>query len=135
MLALNDPIPDVAGAVCEALFVQSHYYRGRLAHEASVVLLRADSAWHRFFIDSDVVFWQLVNGPDSAGDFDRHHYALSDLGSAHGFIGRRLLGVTTLDRPSGGELHVLFDGAPALVYRSTGDGSHITVGELGAEVS
>lgn len=120
MLALNRPIPDVMGAVCEGLLAQAHYYRGTRVPDANVLFLRLGGrGWQRIFIDSDVVFWQAVDGPDTPGQHDRHHTAVVDVAAAHGHAGKRLLDVSVRDLPAGGEIHLRFDDAPAVVLRKT----------------
>jgi hypothetical protein len=107
-LTVHETLPDVAGELCEALLLQSHYYRGQLVNEANVLFLRlAPSGWHRIFIDAGLVFWQTVDGLDSP-DQDRHHYTLTDLGAHHGVAGKRVAGVTIADLSAGGELRLLF---------------------------
>ena len=118
MLMLHEPFPDIAGAVCDALFVQAYYYRGTLVSDANALFLQLrDSGWHRIFIDGGIVFWQRVDGLDSP-DQDRHHYTLTDFGALHGYVGKRVSGVRTTDLPAGGELRLDFEGAPALTYRN-----------------
>ena len=85
------------------------------------------NAWQRVFIDAGVVFWQTVNGLDSP-DQDRHHYTLTDLGAAHGLAGRPLAGVTSVDLPSGGELRLVFAGAPSVALRHVDGRSQVVVG-------
>jgi len=127
MLTLPEPLPEIAGAVCEAVFVQAYYYRGKLVSAANALFLQLrDRGWQRIFIDAGIVFWQCVDGLDSP-DQDRHHYTLTDLGSRHGLAGKRVQGVRTADLPSGGELQVSFEGAPRLTYRSAGGVSQIIV--------
>ena len=127
MLTLHEPLPEIAGAVCDAVFVQAYYYRGKLVSEANALFLQLrDSGWHRIFIDAGIVFWQRVDGLDSP-DQDRHHYTLTDLGTLHGFTGKRVQSVRTVDLPSGGELQLSFDGAPSLVYRTAGSVSRVIV--------
>src|SRR5262245_21211775 len=102
MLMLHQPLPDIAGAMCTALFVQAYYYRGKLVSEANALFLQLeDGGWHRIFIDGGIVFWQRVDGLDSP-DQDRHLYTLTDLGTRHGYVGKRALRVDTLDLPAGG---------------------------------
>jgi hypothetical protein len=127
MLMLHQPLPDIAGAVCDAVFVQAYYYRGKLVSEANALFLQLrDSGWHRIFIDGGIVFWQRVDGLDSP-DQDRHHYTLTDLGALHGYIGKRVSGVRTADLLSGGELQLTFEGASMLTYRSAGGASQVIV--------
>ena len=126
MLMLHQPLPDIAGAVCNALFVQAYYYRGKLISEANALFLQlGDGGWHRIFIDGGVVFWQRVDGLDSP-DQDRHHYTLTDLGALHGYAGARVTSVATADLPAGGELRVAFEGAAALIYRNIGGASQLS---------
>jgi hypothetical protein len=123
MLMLHQALPDIAGEVCHALFVQAYYYRGKLISDANALFLQLrDSGWHRVFIDGGIVFWQRVDGLDSP-DQDRHHYTLTDLGTLHGYVGKRVVSADTTDLPEGGELHVTFEGAPTLVYRNVGGAS------------
>jgi hypothetical protein len=125
MLMLHQPLPDIAGAVCNALFVQAYYYRGKLVSDANALFLQLrDGGWHRIFIDGGIVFWQRVDGLDSP-DQDRHHYTLTDLGTLHGYAGRRVMGVEAADLPEGGELRLTFEGAPPLVYRNVGGASQL----------
>jgi hypothetical protein len=120
MLMLHQALPDIAGEVCHALFVQAYYYRGKLVSDANALFLQLrDSGWHRVFIDGGIVFWQRVDGLDSP-DQDRHHYTLTDLGTLHGYVGKRVVSVETADLLEGGELHVAFESAPTLVYRNVG---------------
>jgi len=127
MLMLHQPLPDIAGAVCNALFVQAYYYRGKLVSEANALFLQmADSGWHRIFIDGGIVFWQRVDGLDSP-DQDRHHYTLTDLGTRLGYAGRRVARVEAADLPEGGELRLTFEGVPPLVYRNVGGASQLSV--------
>jgi hypothetical protein len=127
MLMLHQPLPDIAGAVCDALFVQAYYYRGKLVSEANALFLQLrESGWHRIFIDAGIVFWQRVDSLDSP-DQDRHHYTLTDLGTLHGYVGKRVSGVGTADLPSGGELRLAFEDAPALTYRNVGGASQLIV--------
>ena len=127
MLMLHQPLPDIAGAVCDALFVQAYYYRGKLVSEANALFLQLrESGWHRIFIDGGIVFWQSVDGVDSP-DQDRHHYTLTDLGALHGHVGKRVTGVSTTDLPSGGEIRLAFEGAPALTYRNVGGASQVII--------
>ena len=127
MLMLHQPLPDIAGAVCNALLVQAYYYRGKLVSEANALFLQlADGGWHRIFIDGGIVFWQRVDGLDSP-DQDRHHYTLTDLGTLHGYAGRRVERVETADLPQGGELRLIFEGTSPLVYRNVGGASQLAV--------
>ena len=127
MLMLHQPLPDIAGAVCNALFVQAYYYRGKLVSEANVLFLQlGDGGWHRIFIDGGIVFWQRVDGLDSP-DQDRHHYTLTDLGALHGYAGRRVTRVETADLPEGGELRLTFEDRPPIVYRNVAGASQLSV--------
>jgi hypothetical protein len=127
MLMLHQPLPDIAGAVCNALFVQAYYYRGQLVSEANALFLQlGDGGWHRIFIDGGIVFWQRVDGLDSP-DQDRHHYTLTDFGALHGFAGKRLLRVDNLDLPAGGEVRLVFEHAPTLIYRNEGSASQLSI--------
>lgn len=131
MLVFHDRLPAVEGQVCEALFVQAYYYRGRLVSDTNVLFLRLQGGvWHRVFIDAGVVFWQTVEGLDSP-DQDRHHYTLTDLADAHGLVGKPLIGVTTVDLPSGGELRLLFAGAPSVIFRHVDGHSRVVVDATG----
>jgi hypothetical protein len=133
MLVFHDPVPDIAGQTCEELLVQAHYYRGMLANDANVLFLKVrGGAWHRIFIEAGVVFWQEVDGLDSP-DQDRHHYTLTDLATAHGFAGKRLVDVRTVDRESGGELQLLFAGAPRIVFTDVAGGARVVVDPGSAE--
>src|SRR4249919_1570643 len=127
MLMLHEPLPDIAGAVCDALFVQAYYYRGTLVSDANALFLQLrDTGWHRIFIDGGIVFWQRVDSLDSP-DQDRHHYTLTDLDAIHGYAGKRVSGVRTTDLPSGGEIRLEFEGAPALTYRNAGGASQLVI--------
>ena len=127
MLVYRAAPPDVTGAVCDALLVQAHYYRGQLVNEANVLFLRlAEGPWHRIFIEAGVVFWQTVDALDSP-DQDRHHYTLTDLGAIHRLVGRRLVDVTTADVPSGGELRLLFSGDACVSLRHVDGRSRVVV--------
>jgi hypothetical protein len=110
-LVCPDALPRVAGEICEALLQQAYYYRGQLVNDANALFLRLEGrgAWHRIFIEAGVVFCHTVDALDSP-DADRHHYTVTDLGAAHGLVGRRLIGLTTADLPEGGELRLLFAG-------------------------
>jgi hypothetical protein len=128
MLVLYSALPDVRGRVCEALLVQAYYYRGRLVSDASALFLRIrDGGWYRVVVEAGVVFCQRVDEPDSPGEFDRHHYAYRDLAAIHGYAGRRCLGITTVDLPSGGEVRVRFDGAPTVVFRAVEGESRVVL--------
>ena len=128
MLSLARPVPDVVGAVCRELIAQHHYYRGTRVPEATVLSLRLDErGWHRVFIDGDLVFWQPVDGPDVPGQHDRHHTSVVDVAAAHGHAGTRVLGVAVRDLPSGGEVELSFEDAPAVVLRKTGAESSLIV--------
>lgn len=127
MLVYREAPPEVSGAVCHALLVQAHYYRGQLVNEANVLFLRlAEGPWHRIFIEAGVVFWQTVDALDSP-DQDRHHYTLTDLGAIHGLVGRRLVDVTTAAVPSGGELRLLFSGDACVSLRHVDGRSRVVV--------
>ena len=127
MLVYREAPPEVTGAVCDALLVQAHYYRGQLVNEANVLFLRlAEGPWHRIFIEAGVVFWQTVDALDSP-DQDRHHYTLTDLGAIHRLVGRRLVDVTTADVPSGGELRLLFSGSACVSLRHVDGRSRVVV--------
>ena len=128
MLSLERPIPDVVGAVCRELIAQHHYYRGTRVPDATVLSLRLDErGWHRIFIESDLVFWQPVNGPDIPGQHDRHHTSVVDVAAALGHAGKRVLGVAVRDLPAGGEVELTFEDAPAVVLRRTGADSSLIV--------
>jgi hypothetical protein len=127
MLMLHQPLPDIAGAVCNALFVQAYYYRGKLVSEANALFLQlGDGDWHRIFIDGGIVFWQRVDGLDSP-DQDRHHYTLTDLGALHGYAGQCVTRVETADLPEGGELRLTFEDRPPIVYRNLAGASQLSV--------
>ena len=127
MLMLHQPLPDIPGAVCNALFLQAYYYRGKLVSEANVLFLQlGDGGWHRIFIDGGIVFWQRVDGLDSP-DQDRHHYTLTDLGALHRYARRRVVRVEAAVLPEGGELRLTFEGAPPLVYRNVGGASQLSI--------
>ena len=134
MLVHRAAPPEVTGAVCDALLVQAHYYRGQLVNEANVLFLRlAGGPWHRIFIEAGVVFWQTVDALDSP-DQDRHHYTLTDLGAIHRLVGRRLVDVTTADVPSGGELRLLFSGDACVSLHHVDGRSRVVVEEGGTGV-
>ena len=134
MLVYRDAPPEVTGAVCDALLVQAHYYRGQLVDEANVLFLRlAGGPWHRIFIEAGVVFWQTVDALDSP-DQDRHHYTMTDLGAVHGLVGKRLVDVTTADVPAGGELRLLFSGDVCVSVRHVDGRSRVAVEEGGTGV-
>ena len=123
----NRALPELAGEVCQALLLQAHYYRGQLVNEANVLFLRAGrDGWHRIFIEAGVVFWHIVAELDSP-DGDRHHYTVTDLGAAHGLVGRRLLGVTTTDVPAGSELRLHFAGGARVSLRHVEGRSRVLV--------
>ena len=127
MLVYREALPEVTGAVCDALLVQAHYYRGQLVNEANVLFLRlAGGPWHRIFIEAGVVFWQTVDALDSP-DQDRHHYTLTDLGAIHGLVGRRLIDVSTAAVPSGGELRLLFSRDACVSLRHVDGRSRVVV--------
>jgi len=127
MLVYRAAPPEVTGAVCDALLVQAHYYRGQLVNEANVLFLRlAGGPWHRIFIEAGVVFWQTVDALDSP-DQDRHHYTLTDLGAVLGLVGQRLVDVGTADVPSGGELRLLFSGGACVSLRHVDGRSRVVV--------
>jgi hypothetical protein len=127
LLVCRDALPNVAGEVCEALLLQAHYYRGQLVNEANVLFLRlAGGGWQRIFIEAGVVFWHTVDALDSP-DGDRHHYTVTDLGAAHGLVGKRLVGLTTADVPSGGELRLLFAGDMRVAFRHVDGRSRVVV--------
>ena len=67
--------------------------------------------------------WTALDSPDQ----DRHHYTLTDLGALHGYVGKRVSGVRTTDLPSGGEIRLDFEGAPALTYRNVGGASQVII--------
>jgi tetratricopeptide (TPR) repeat protein len=127
-LVCPDALPNVAGEVCEALLQQAHYYRGQLVNDANVLFLRLEGnpAWHRIFIEAGVIFWHTVDTLDSP-DADRHHYTVTDLGTAHGLAGRRLIGLTTADVPAGGELRLLFAGDAGVSFRHVDGMSRVVV--------
>jgi hypothetical protein len=128
MLVLYSALPDVRGRVCEALLVQAYYYRGRLVSDANALFLKIrDGGWYRLFIDAGVVFCEVVDVPEGPGEFDRHHYAYRDLAALHGYAGRQCLGITTVDLPTGGEVRLGFDGAPAVVFRAVDGASRVVV--------
>lgn len=126
-LTCRDALPEVVGEVCEGLLLQAHYYRGQLVNEANVLFLRLGrGGWHRIFIEAGVVFWHTVDGLDSP-DGDRHHYTVTDLGAAHGVVGRRLLGLTIADVPGGGELRLDFAGDTRVCLRHAEGRSRVVV--------
>jgi hypothetical protein len=127
MLVCRDALPNLAGQTCEALLLQAHYYRGQLVNEANVLFLRlSGGGCHRIFIEAGVVFWHTVDALDSP-DGDRHHYTVTDLGAAHGLVGKRLVGLTTADLPSGGELRLLFAGDARVSFRHVDGQSRVVV--------
>jgi hypothetical protein len=121
-------LPNVAGERCEALLLQAHYYRGQLVNEANALFLRlaGSDRWHRIFIEAEVVFWHTVDGLDSP-DGDRHHYTVTDLGAAHGLVGKPLTALTTADLPSGGELRLHFAGDVRVSFRHVDGRSRVAV--------
>lgn len=130
-LVCRDSLPRVAGERCAALLLQAHYYRGQLVNEANALFLQlANGAWHRLFIEAGVVFWHTVDGLDSP-DGDRHHYTVTDLGAAHGLIGRTLADVSTVDVPGGGELRLHFAGAARVMVRHVEGRSRVVVEAAG----
>jgi hypothetical protein len=129
MLVYRAAPPDITGAVCDALLVQAHYYRGQLVNEANVLFLRlAEGPWQRIFIEAGVVFWQTVDALDSP-DQDRHHYTLTDLGAVHDLVGQRLVDVGIADVPSGGELRLRFSGDVCVSLRHVDGRSRVVVEE------
>lgn len=126
-LVCREALPSVAGERCAALLLQAHYYRGQLVNESNALFLQlADGAWHRIFIEAGVVFWHTVDALDSP-DGDRHHYTLMDLGAAHGLVGRRLVGVSTVELPHGGELRLDFEGGLRVSMRHVDGRSAVVV--------
>jgi hypothetical protein len=129
MLAMSRPLPDVVEAVCDGLIAQTHYYRGAEVPGAIVLFLNLRRrGWYRIFVEADIVFWHSVDGPDAPGQHDRHHTAVIDVAAAHGHAGKRVRDVAVVDLPSGGEIHMRFDGAPDVVLRKTSEASALVVG-------
>ena len=127
-LAVHEALPAVAGRTCTALLVLAYYYRGQPVPDDTVLVLHLDdAAWHRIFIDAGVVFWQVMAALDSGGEYDRHHYALTDLGTAHGLIGKRLADVRTVDLQGGGEVQLVFEGAATVILRNVDGASTVLV--------
>jgi hypothetical protein len=127
-LALHETLPAVAGRTCEAILALAYYYRGKpVADDTALVLRLDDGAWHRIFIDAGIVFWQVMAALDSAAEYDRHHYAVTDLGTTHGLVGKRLRDVRTVDVEDGGEVHLVFDGAATVILRNVGGASTVVV--------
>ena len=127
-LALHETLPAVAGRTCEAILALAYYYRGKpVADDTALVLRLDDGAWHRIFIDAGIVFWQVMAALDSAAEYDRHHYAVTDLGTTHGLVGKRLRDVRTVDVDGGGEVHLLFDGAATVILRNVDGASTVAV--------
>jgi len=126
-LVCQEALPRVAGEICAALMLQAHYYRGQLVNDANVLFLRMSrGAWHRIFIEAGVVFWHAVDALDSP-DGDRHHYTVTDLGAAHGLVGRRLLSLAIADVPGGGELRLSFEGERCVSLRHVDGRSRVVV--------
>ena len=126
-LVCREALPSVAGERCATLLLQAHYYRGQLVNDANALFLQlADGAWHRIFIEAGVVFWHTVDALDSP-DGDRHHYTLTDLGTAHGLLGRRVVGVSTAELPHGGELRLDFEGGRCVSMRHVDGRSAVVV--------
>jgi hypothetical protein len=127
-LAVHETLPAVAGKTCAAMLALAYYYRGMPVADDIVLVLRLDdSAWHRIFIDAGVVFWQVMDALDSGGEYDRHHYALTDLGTAHGLVGKRLTDVRTVDLQGGGEVQLVFEGAATVILRNVDGASTVVV--------
>ncbi|HEY3068281.1 MAG TPA: hypothetical protein VGL09_21025 [Methylomirabilota bacterium] len=127
-LALHETLPAVAGRTCEAVLALAYYYRGKpVADDMALVLRLDDGAWHRIFIDAGIVFWQVMAALDSAAEYDRHHYTVTDLGLTHGLIGKRVRDVRTVDLAGGGEVHLVFDGAATVILRNVAGASTVVV--------
>ena len=127
-LALHDTPPAVTGRACEAVLTLAYYYRGRpVPGDTALVLQLDDGAWHRIFIDAGMVFWQVMAALDSAAEYDRHHYTVTDLGTTHGLIGKRLHDVRTVDVDGGGEMHLVFDGGAIVILRNVDGASTVVV--------
>jgi hypothetical protein len=128
MLDFHDQIPQIAPQPCRALIAQEYWYRGELVTEANVLFLRlADVLWHRFFIDTGVVFWKTVDEPDAPYEEGDHRYPHRDIGVLHGRIGKRLANIRTIDLPGGGELRLEFDDGKAIIVHDIDDCSTLAV--------
>jgi hypothetical protein len=127
-LAVHEALPAVAGRTCAALLALAYYYRGKPVADDTVLVLRLDGdAWHRIFIDAGVVFWQVMDTLDSPAEYDRHHYAVTDLGTPHGLAGKRLADVRTVDVEGGGEVQLVFEGGVTVILRNVDGASTILV--------
>src|SRR5688500_10309892 len=106
MLDVMNRIPDIAGRICTALVAQEYWHRGERVTAANVIFLRLeDGVWHRFLIDAGALFWRTVEVPDfeqATADTEEHRYPVVDLGALHGFAGKQVVSVETLDKPGGG---------------------------------
>lgn len=130
MLELRDPIPDLAGKVCVEFLAQEYWHLGEQVSAANALLLHLDDGeWHRFFIDTGVMFWTSGSVQPSlpASDAD-HRYIYTDLGERYGIAGRAVSRIHTSDLPGGGEIRLEFSNAPRVVLRDVLDRTELEIG-------
>jgi hypothetical protein len=126
VIELQSPIPDLAGAHCEALIAQEFWHGGERVSPANVLFLKTEAgSWQRIVLDAGVLFWRTEAEPsfptpaDDSPEYGQH--PLVDLAARHGLVGRRIEAVRVAERPDGDELQLEFSEGVVVALRDLRD--------------
>ena len=71
----------VTGRTVRRLLAQEYWYAGELSDPVNVLFAELnDERWVRFFFDTGVFFWSVVQSPTLPESDEKYQYSLSDLG-------------------------------------------------------
>ncbi len=115
--------PLLEGAACTGLLVQSFILGGELVSPANVTFIGANDIWHRLVLDAGTIHWRLEPGtPVSSAVVEQGwEYPLTNVGSAAGLIGDRILGCIARSIDGGCRVEIGFQSGRQLVLEEQAD--------------
>ncbi|MGD8784673.1 MAG: hypothetical protein PVG75_09550 [Thioalkalispiraceae bacterium] len=112
MLEIDGRPPKLINQLCEELFCQQYWSRGKLIQEVDILLLKINQRWHQLYFDAGIVFWRLQRDtpvpveprPDAA-----FTYPLINLGIKYGLRDSFILDCLTEPLVDGARVTMVFE--------------------------
>ena len=122
-LELQGKPPDLRGKTCQGLACLEYWHEGALLDPANVVFIRADGVWHKLSFDSGIISWAADVEPQASFEAPEiaANYRHVDLGTKHGFVGRRITAIEQLPIAGGAQVAISFQGGASITFRNARD--------------